>query len=88
MVGSDGIKRKVAQIYDKIHYELEPIREKNMITRTNILLQDIIIPENPTTLDIGCGTGYSTFELEKQCNHTGTFYGIDISQTSIDNAIQ
>ena len=28
------------------------------------------------------------FELEKQCNHKGTFYGIDISQKSITNAVQ
>ena len=88
MVGSDGIKRKVAQTYDKIHEESEPTREKSMTTLTHLLLRDINIPENPTTLDIGCGTGYSTFELEKFCNDKGTFYGIDISQTSINNAVQ
>jgi len=88
MVGSDGIKRKVAQVYDKIHDELEPTREKSMTNLTYLLLRDIHIPENPTMLDIGCGTGYSTFELDKQCNHKGTVYGIDISQKSIDNAVK
>ena len=83
MLGSDGIKRKVAKTYDSIHEELEPTREKNMTKLTNLLLRDINIPENPTTLDIGCGTGYSTFELEKQSKHIGTIYGIDISQKSI-----
>ena len=88
MVGSDGIKKKVAQTYDQIHEELEPTREKYMTTLTNILLLDINIPENPTTLDIGCGTGHSTFALEKKCTHKGTFIGIDISQKSIDYAVQ
>jgi ubiquinone/menaquinone biosynthesis C-methylase UbiE len=88
MVGSVGIKRKVAQIYNNIHEKHEPTRDQSTSKLTNLLLRDINIPENPTTLDIGCGTGYSTFELEKQCNHKGTFYGIDISPKSITKAVQ
>lgn len=88
MVGSDGIKRKVAQIYDVIHEKLEPNREKSMNNLTHLLLRDVDIPENPRSLDIGCGTGYSSFELEKLCNHKGTFYGIDISHKSIEHAVK
>jgi ubiquinone/menaquinone biosynthesis C-methylase UbiE len=88
MVGSDKIKQKVAQIYDTIHEKLEPNREKSMTNLTHLLLRDIDIPENPRSLDIGCGTGYSSFELDKQCNQKGTIYGIDISHKSLDLARQ
>jgi len=52
----------------------------------NMVLNEIKIPENPTCLDVACGTGLSTFELIKQCNNKGTFYGIDISKNMIDQA--
>jgi ubiquinone/menaquinone biosynthesis C-methylase UbiE len=59
-----------------------------MINLTNLLLRDLEIPENVIALDIGCGTGCSTFELFKKCNYTGSLYGIDISRKSIEKAIQ
>lgn len=53
---------------------------------TNLLVRDLKIPENPTVLDVGCGTGISTFELIKKVHGRGKFYGIDISQKMIDVA--
>ncbi|HEX9915912.1 MAG TPA: methyltransferase domain-containing protein [Candidatus Bathyarchaeia archaeon] len=53
---------------------------------TRMALNEIKIPENPTCLDVACGTGISTFELMKICGNRGTFYGIDISRNMIDAA--
>ena len=88
MVGSAELKRKVAQVYDRKHEIFDPIREKSMTSLTGMLLRDVEIPENPVALDIGCGTGNSTFELYRKCNQIGAFHGVDISSTSIDFAVQ
>jgi ubiquinone/menaquinone biosynthesis C-methylase UbiE len=53
---------------------------------TNLLLNEFEIPENPTCLDVACGTGVSTFELIKHCGSKGKFYGIDISRNSLEVA--
>ena len=81
------VKEKVALAYDHIHTPFDANREEGMITLTNLLLRDLEIPENPIALDIGCGTGCSTFELFKRARK-GSLYGIDISHKSIDKAIQ
>ena len=88
MVDSSELKRKVAQVYDRKHEIFEPTREKSMMTLTHLLLRDVEIPENPVALDIGCGTGHSTFELYSKCKKRGDFHGIDISSSSIDMAIE
>jgi ubiquinone/menaquinone biosynthesis C-methylase UbiE len=85
---SEGVKRKVSKLYDNIHEQHDPTREKGMSKLTNLLLNNLEIPENPTILDLGCGSGYSTFELARHCNYTGDFHGVDISPTSIRNAVQ
>jgi ubiquinone/menaquinone biosynthesis C-methylase UbiE len=82
------IKEKVARAYDQIHTPFDASREEGMIALTNLLLRDLEIPKNTIALDIGCGTGCSTFELFKRCNYKGSLYGIDISRKSIDKAIQ
>jgi len=82
------VKEKVARAYDLIHTPFDSNREESMIALTNLLLRDLDIPENAIALDIGCGTGCSTFELFKRCNYKGSLYGIDISRKSIDKAIQ
>ncbi len=57
-----------------------------MTFSADLLIRDLKIPENPTVLDVGCGTGISTFELMKKAQGRGKFYGIDISQKMIDLA--
>jgi ubiquinone/menaquinone biosynthesis C-methylase UbiE len=88
MTWSVKIKRKVAEIYDRKHEILPTDQEDSMTSLTSLLLRDLEIPENPVTLDIGCGTGNSTLELYKKCNQKGTFYGVDISRKSISLAIK
>ena len=61
---------------------------KAMTFFTDLLIRDIQIPENPTALDLGCGTGISTFELMRRIQGRGRFYEIDISQKMIDLASQ
>lgn len=53
---------------------------------TNMVLNEIKIPDSPTCLDVACGTGISTFELMKACYYRGKFVGIDISTNMIDIA--
>jgi ubiquinone/menaquinone biosynthesis C-methylase UbiE len=53
---------------------------------TDLLIRDLQIPENPMVLDVGCGTGISTFELMKRVRGRGKFYGVDIPQKMIDVA--
>ena len=53
---------------------------RRMISASNILLRELKIPENPTVLDVGCGTGISTFEVMKSAKGEGKFYGVDISR--------
>jgi ubiquinone/menaquinone biosynthesis C-methylase UbiE len=60
--------------------------EKPMTLFTNMLIRDIQVPENPMVLDIGCGTGITTFALAKKLQGSGKVYGIDISQKMIDLA--
>jgi ubiquinone/menaquinone biosynthesis C-methylase UbiE len=68
-----------AEMYDKA-------LGKPMTFFTDLLIRDPQIPENPTVLDVGCGTGISTFELMKRVQGNGKFYGIDISQKMIEMA--
>ena len=59
-----------------------------MSNLTCLLLRDIDLPETPRSLDIGCGTGHSSFDLDKQCNHLCSIYGIDISHKSLEVAVK
>jgi ubiquinone/menaquinone biosynthesis C-methylase UbiE len=68
-----------AESYDKVLCE-------PMTFFTDLLIRDLHIPENPTVLDFGCGTGVSTFELMKRVQGRGKFYVIDVSQKMIDMA--
>jgi ubiquinone/menaquinone biosynthesis C-methylase UbiE len=77
----ERIYSSYSQWYDEYYYEW-------MKNSTNSILNQINMPENPVCLDLGCGTGISTFELVKSCNNKGVFYGIDISQKMIDLAIK
>jgi ubiquinone/menaquinone biosynthesis C-methylase UbiE len=54
--------------------------------RYSWLLQDLQFPPNPTVLDVGCGTGLTTFKVLEHCNGHGQFVGIDISPGMIEQA--
>jgi len=75
----EGAFDSFAESYDKV-------MGGPMTFLTNLLIRDIQIPENPMVLDVGCGTGISTFELMKRVRGRGKFYGVDISQKMIDLA--
>jgi len=72
--------------FDSFVESYDNLTGKSMAFSTAMLIRDLQIPENPTVLDIGCGTGISTFELMKRTQGRGKFYGIDISQKMIDLA--
>ena len=76
----EGIFSNFAEAYDDIW-------EKRMPVYTELLIRDLQIPENPTVLDVGCGTGLSTFTLIKRVQGKGKFYGIDISEKMINLAM-
>jgi SAM-dependent methyltransferase len=82
----EPIKNRFENFYSNSSYWYDEYYGEWMKNSTNGLLNQITIPENPTCLDLGCGTGISTFELVKACNNRGRFYGIDISQKMIDLA--
>jgi len=84
-------KKKVEQSYDRtsstydgmMNYDVE---NPNIQSSYNQLFDGVSIPDNPMALDIGCGTGISTFELAKKCSRKGQFYGVDLSQQMIERA--
>jgi ubiquinone/menaquinone biosynthesis C-methylase UbiE len=75
----EGIFNNFADTYDNI-------LEKPMTLFTDMLIRDLQIPKNPMVLDVGCGTGITTFALTKKVQGRGKFYGIDISQKMINLA--
>lgn len=80
------VKSKVAQTFDDWSSWYDDRFSGWMKYSTNMVLNELNISENPTCLDVACGTGISTFELMKKCNNKGKFYGIDISRNMIKAA--
>ena len=83
MVDSKG---RVEGAFDSFAKVYDGVIGKAMTFFTDLLIRDLQIPENPTVLDVGCGTGISTFQLMKRVQGRGKFYGIDISQKMLDLA--
>jgi ubiquinone/menaquinone biosynthesis C-methylase UbiE len=84
--GRLGFKRKVETVYDVSAETYDNVMSSFMVSYANRLIRDLQIPENPAVLDVGCGTGISTFELVKKIQGEGKFYGIDISPKMIYSA--
>jgi ubiquinone/menaquinone biosynthesis C-methylase UbiE len=86
-----SFKKKVEQSYDRTSNKYDDImkydiKRKKIRPNYNQLFTQYTAKENPTILDIGCGTGISTFELAKIFDMKGTFHGIDISEKMIQKA--
>ena len=79
-----GKKEKVVAAFDEFSTSFHQVAGQPMLRFIKLLLKEINIPKNPVCLDVGCGTGISTFELAKHIQDDGTIYGIDFSQPMID----
>ncbi len=81
-------KEKVKAAFDELSASFDERAGQPMTGFTRLLLREISIPENPVCLDVGCGTGISTFELAKRIEDDGAIYGIDFSQLMIGQAVK
>jgi ubiquinone/menaquinone biosynthesis C-methylase UbiE len=79
-------KSRVEGAFDSFAKVYDDVIGKSMTFFINLLIRDLQIPEDPTVLDVGCGTGISTFQLMHRVQGRGKFYGIDISQKMLDLA--
>jgi ubiquinone/menaquinone biosynthesis C-methylase UbiE len=79
-------KRRVEGAFNTFAEEYDGVAGKSMTFFADLLVRDLQIPENPRVLDVGCGTGISTFRLMQRVQGRGMFYGIDISQKMLDLA--
>jgi ubiquinone/menaquinone biosynthesis C-methylase UbiE len=79
-------KSSVENSFDKFSDRYDDIFGRWMRYSTNRILDEIEIPDEPTCLDVACGTGISTFELMKLCDGRGIFYGFDISGEMVEIA--
>ncbi len=84
--GAASKKEKVKATFDEISASFDEVAGQPMTGFTRLLLREISIPKNPVCLDVGCGTGISTFELAKRIGDDGAIYGIDFSQPMIEQA--
>jgi ubiquinone/menaquinone biosynthesis C-methylase UbiE len=84
--GTLDFKGKVEAAYDVSAETYDDAMRSVMVSCANLLIRNLQIPENPTVLDVGCGTGILTFELVKKVQGKGKFYGIDISPKMIHSA--
>jgi ubiquinone/menaquinone biosynthesis C-methylase UbiE len=79
-------KRRVEGAFNTFAEKYDGVAGKSMASFADLLVRDLQIPENPRVLDVGCGTGISTFRLVQKVQGKGMFYGIDISQRMLDLA--
>jgi ubiquinone/menaquinone biosynthesis C-methylase UbiE len=84
----DTYKKRVKSAYDSSSTIYDTTVGTANIRFCHQLFHDLPVPANSTVLDVGCGTGISTFELWKLCEGNGTFYGIDLSAGMVEHAKQ
>jgi ubiquinone/menaquinone biosynthesis C-methylase UbiE len=86
LIETSDHKDRVKYAYDSSAEMYDDTVTRRMISASTVLLRDLKIPENPTVLDVGCGTGISTFEVMKRSEGVGKFYGVDISEKMVKHA--
>ncbi len=79
-------KQKMTKGYDHSASYYDDVVGQRMTSFTHLFLDDLQLPNNPVVLDVACGTGIATFELMKESENKGSFYGIDISPGMIEKA--
>jgi ubiquinone/menaquinone biosynthesis C-methylase UbiE len=77
----------IKKLFDDSSSTFEKLTGRPMRRLTQLMLREFNISENPVCLDVGCGTGISTFELSKKIQNKGSIIGIDISPLMIDEAM-
>lgn len=80
------VKELTTKIYENRSNTFDESFGHAMKNLSNLLLREIKIPENPVTLDIGSGTGITSFLLSKQIHNKGTIIGIDIAPSMVEVA--
>lgn len=89
MVGAVSLKKgKLKDAFDELSAGFDEVAGQPMARFARLLLREIGMPDNPVCLDVGCGTGISTFELAKKLRDGGAIYGIDFSKRMIGQAKQ
>ena len=87
MAEEDSSKKDyITKLFDDRSSVFDKSTGKSMEMLTKLLLREINIPDNPVCLDIGSGTGISSFELSEKINNKGTIIGVDISPSMIQVA--
>ena len=79
-------KSRVEGAFDSFAKVYDDVLGKPMTFYIDLLIRDLQIPNDPTVLDVGCGTGISTFRLMQRVQGRGKFYGVDISRKMLDLA--
>ena len=89
MVDADPLKKgALKDAFDELSASFDEVAGQPMTRFSRLLLREIDVPDNPVCLDVGCGTGISTFELAKRIQGCGAIYGIDLSKRMIGQAKQ
>ena len=81
--GNYSTKELTTKIYENRSETYDQATGKGMESLSKLILRETTIPENPTCLDIGSGTGITSFLLSEKTQNKGTIKGIDISPSMI-----
>ena len=84
--GNYSNKEITTKIYEDRSETYDQATGKGMESLSKILLRETTITQNPTCLDIGSGTGITSFLLSDQIENKGKIIGIDISPSMIEVA--
>lgn len=84
--GNYSTKEFTTKIYENRSETYDQATGKGMESLSKILLRETTTQENSTCLDIGSGTGITSFLLSNQIHNNGTIIGIDISPSMIEVA--